>query len=69
MHKRLDSIRLDYEKEMSRLQGLQCLVKHFENNNEEYLKVRKTAEEKVVSILSDAKRSLKDSTFVFDRIN
>ena len=66
MHKRLDSIRLDYEKEMSRLHGLQqqrmkleAVVRQFENSNEEYPKIRKTAEEKVVSILSDSKMLLK----------
>ena len=66
MHKTLDSTRLDYEKEMERLRHLQqervkqeAIVKHFENNNEEYLKIRKTAEEKVISILSNSKMLLK----------
>jgi hypothetical protein len=66
LHKRLDSIRLDYEKEMSRLQGLQqqrmkleAVVRQFENSNEVYIKIRKTVEEKVVSILSDAKPLLR----------
>ena len=66
LHKRLDSIRLDYEKEMSRLQGLQqqrmkleAVVSQFENSNEGYVKIRKTVEEKVVSILSDAKPLLR----------
>ena len=66
LHKRLDSIRLDYEKEMSRLHGLQqqrmkleAVVRQFENSNEEYPKIRKTAEEKVVSILSNSKMLLK----------
>jgi hypothetical protein len=62
---RLDSIRLDCEKEMSRLQHLQqermkqeALVKQFENNNEEYVKLTKTVEEKVHSILVDRKELL-----------
>ena len=67
MRKTLDSTRLDCEKEMSRLQGLQqqsmkqeALVKHFENSNEVYyLKIRKTVEEKVISILSNSKMLLK----------
>ena len=66
MRKTLDSTRLDYEKEMERLRYLQqqrikqeAIVKHFENNNEEYLKIRKTVEEKVDSVLSDRKILLK----------
>jgi hypothetical protein len=66
MRKTLDSTRLDYEKEMERLRHLQqeimkqeALVKHFENSNEGYIKIRKTAEEKVISILSDAKPLLR----------
>jgi hypothetical protein len=35
------------------------LVTHLENNNEEYLKIRKTVEEKVLSTLSDRKALLK----------
>jgi hypothetical protein len=38
---------------------LQGLVKHFENNNEEYAKIRKTAEGKVHRTLSDQKMVLK----------
>ena len=38
---------------------LQGLVKHFENNNEEYTTIRKTAEGKVHSTLSDQKMVLK----------
>ena len=66
MRKTLDSTRLDCEKEMERLRDLQqqrvkqeAIVRHFENNNEEYVKIRKTVEEKVISILSDAKMLLK----------
>ena len=66
MRKRLDSTRLDYEKEMERLRHFQqermkqeALVKHFENNNEVYIKIRKTVEEKVINILSDRRMLLK----------
>ena len=38
---------------------LEALVKQFENNNEEYIKIRKTAEEKVLTTLSDRKGLLK----------
>ena len=72
MRKRLDSINLDCEKETTRLQGLQqqrmkqeALVRHFENNNEVYIKIRKTVEEKVISILSNSKMLLKVGCFIF----
>ena len=38
---------------------LEGLVDNFQNNNEEYAKIKKTVEEKVVSILSDKKMLLK----------
>jgi DNA repair exonuclease SbcCD ATPase subunit len=66
MCERLESIIQDCEKQMSRLQGLQqqtmklkAIVRQFENNNEEYVKIRKAVEEKIVSILSDAKPLLR----------
>jgi hypothetical protein len=66
MLKRLDSIHLDCEKELAQRHQLyqkrikqEDLVKHFENNNEVYIKIRKTVEEKVISILSDAKPLLR----------
>jgi hypothetical protein len=66
MRKTRDSARLDCEKEMERLRHLQqqrmkqeALVKHFENSNEVYIKIRKTVEEKVISILSNSKILLK----------
>jgi hypothetical protein len=66
MRKTRDSTRLDCEKEMERLRHLQQqrmkeedLVKHFENSNEVYIKIRKTVEEKVISILSNSKILLK----------
>ena len=66
MLKRLDSIRLDCEKELAqrdqlyqKRMKLEAAVRYFENNNEEYIKIRKTVEEKVISILSDAKMLLK----------
>jgi hypothetical protein len=65
MGNRLDSIKLDCEKEMARLKQLQqermkqeALVKQFENYNEEYVKIRKTVEDKVHSILVDRKELL-----------
>ena len=66
MCKTLDFTCLDYEKEMERLRHLQqqrmkqeTIVKHFENSNEAYIKIRKTVEEKVISILSANKMLLK----------
>jgi hypothetical protein len=67
MRKTRDSARLDYEKEMERLRHVQqeimkqqALVKHFENNNEVYyIKIRKTVEGKVHSVLSDRRMLLK----------
>ena len=67
MRKTLDSTRLDYEKEMERLRHLQqeimkqeTIVKHFENSNEVYyIKIRKTVEGKVHSVLSDRRMLLK----------
>ena len=51
---------------MSRLQGLQqqrmkleAVVRQFEKSNEGYIKIRKTVEEKVASILLDAKPLLR----------
>jgi hypothetical protein len=38
---------------------LEALVKQFENNNEEYIKIRKTAEEKILAALSDRKGLLR----------
>ena len=40
-----------YQKRMK----LQAIVRDFENNNEEYAKVKKTVEEKVDSVLSDGR--------------
>ena len=67
IRKTLDSTRLDCEKETERLRHLQqqrikqeAIVKHFENSNEVYyIKIRKTVEEKVISILSNSKMLLK----------
>ena len=76
LHKRLDSIHLECEKELAQRDQLyqkrtklEVAVRYFENNNEECVKIRKTVEEKVVSILSDAKPLLKDSPFILNRIN
>ena len=66
MLKRLDSIRLDCEKELAQRDQLyqknmklEAIVRYFENNNEGYIKIRKTVEEKVISILSNSKMLLK----------
>ena len=66
MRKRFDSINKDCEKETTRLQGLQqqrmkleAVVRQFENSNEGYVKIRKTVEEKLASILSDVKPLLR----------
>jgi hypothetical protein len=62
MGKTLDSIKLDCEKETAQFQVLQqqrmkqeAIVKHFENNNEEYIKIVKTVEVKVHNTLSAVK--------------
>ena len=66
MGKRLDSIRLEYEKELAQRDQiyqknmkLEAAVRYFENNNEGYIKIIKTIEEKVISILSDGKPLLR----------
>jgi hypothetical protein len=62
----LDSYRLECQKEKEELEYLQekrmkleALVRQFENDDEVYDKIRKTAEEKLNSILSDRKMVLK----------
>ena len=65
LRKRLDSIHLDCEKETEKNSScnqrikLEALVRDFENNNEGYIKIRNTVEEKVHSVLSDSKMLLK----------
>ena len=67
MRKTRDSTRLECENEMERLRYLEqqrmkqeAIVKHLENNNEVYyIKIRKTVEAKVNSILSNSKMLLK----------
>jgi hypothetical protein len=66
MRKTLDQYQLSYKEqrlELTMLQmqkvRLQKLVDNFQNNNGEYNKIRNTAEEKVVSLLSDKKMLLK----------
>jgi 4-alpha-glucanotransferase len=62
---RLDSICLDCEKETAQRDQLyqkrmkqEAVVRQFENSNEGYIKIRKTAEEKVHSILLGRKELL-----------
>ena len=66
MRKTLDQYQLSCKEERLELTRLQMqkirldgLVDNFQNNNEEYIKIRKTVEEKVISILSDKKMLLK----------
>jgi hypothetical protein len=58
----LDSCDLTYKQQAEKISHLQSkkialedLVKRFENNNEEYLKINQTVKDKVGSILSDGK--------------
>jgi hypothetical protein len=62
----LDSYRLECQKVKAQLDYLQqermkqeSIVRYFENNNEEYIKIRKAVEEKVHSVLSPSKILLK----------
>jgi len=66
MLKRLDSIRLECEKELAqrdqlyqKRMKLEAAVRQFQNSNEVYIKIRKTVEEKVHSVLSDKKMLLR----------
>ena len=66
LHKRLDQYqsscreqRLELTKIELQKVRLEGLVDNFQNDNEGYVKIRNTAEEKVVSILSDKKMLLK----------
>lgn len=70
MRNRLDSINLDCEKELAqrdhlyqKRMKLEAYVRYFENNSEEYAKIKKTVEEKVHSSLSDRKMLLKLALF------
>jgi chromosome segregation ATPase len=60
--KLLDSCDLTYKQQAEKIAGLHAkmialedLVKRFENNNEEYVKINQTIKDKVSSILSDGK--------------
>jgi hypothetical protein len=64
--KLLDSCDLTYKQQAEKIAylqskkiGLEDLVKRFENNNEEYLKINQTVKDKVSSILSDGKGLLR----------
>lgn len=66
MRQRLESLNLDCERELAqrdqlyqKRMKLQSLVRHFENNNEEYIKIKNTVEEKVHNVLSDRRMVLK----------
>ena len=62
----LDSCDLTYRQQAEKIAGLQAkkmaledLVRRFENNNEEYLKINQTIKDKVSSTLSDGKGLLR----------
>jgi transposase len=64
--KLLDSCDLTYKQQAEKIAGLQAkritledLVRRFENNNEEYLKINQTVKDKVSNILSDGKGLLR----------
>jgi hypothetical protein len=66
LRKTLDSCVLIYKQHAEKIAGLQAkrialeeLVRRFENNNEEYLKINQTVKDKVSSILSDGKGLLR----------
>jgi hypothetical protein len=68
--KLLNSLRMSCERERREIEklynekaGIANLVTHFKNNNEEYLKIKQAAEEKVKDILTDSKLLLKFATF------
>jgi hypothetical protein len=67
--KPLYSFRLSCKRERREIENLYNekaeianLVTHFKNNNEEYLKIKKTVEEKVKDVLTDGKLLLKFAT-------
>jgi hypothetical protein len=60
--KRFDSYCISCQEEEAKLKDLQqkrmkleAVVRHFENNNEEYLKIGKKVEEELINVLSDPK--------------
>jgi hypothetical protein len=63
LHKTSEDCQSACKKEMDRMDSLyhkkMKLEVQFENNNEVYVKLRKTIEEKVMSILSDGRMLLK----------
>ena len=68
--KALDSIKLEYRREMALLKGLQqqrekleAFVYNYKNNDEEYIKVIKSIENKIYDSLSDKKPFLKLAIF------
>ena len=68
--KNLDSIKLEYRREMALLKGLQqqrekleAFVYNYKNNDEDYTKVLKSIENKIHDSLSDKKPSLKLAIF------
>jgi hypothetical protein len=52
-----------YETDLPISCWIENLVTHFKNNNEEYLKIKQAAEEKVKDVLTNGKLILKFATF------
>jgi hypothetical protein len=70
MHKRLDDIKSEFEKETTILQdlreqaaNLESFMYNYKNNDEEYVKIIKSIEDKVHDSLSDKKSFLKLAIF------
>jgi hypothetical protein len=68
--KNLDSLKLEYKREAALLEGLQqqsakleAFVYNYKNNDEEYVKVIKSIENKVQDLISDKKAFLKLAVF------
>ena len=66
MRQRLDSLHLDREKELAQRDQLyqkrmkiEAGVRRFENNNEEYTKIKQTVKQEVEYILTDRRQVLK----------
>ena len=69
-NKNLDTIKLEYRREVALLQGLQQhtarlqgFMYNYKNNNEEYVKVINSIENKVHNFLSDKKKLLNTAIF------
>jgi hypothetical protein len=66
----LNSFRMSCKRERREIEnlynekaGIANLVAHFKNNNDEYLKIKQAAEEKIKDVLTNSKLILKFATF------